>query len=120
MDESSIISMLNIAGSLLGEEQMSEYASLDTYGFDSPAKTIKLTLTDGTVLTIKVGDYNEIVGFYYLVVEGDDNLYLVDGTIYDTFEVSNADIEVLEEETEENTEEIVEEETEDGSVEGIE
>ena len=120
MDESAITSMLNTAGSLLGQEKISEYASLDTYGLDSPVKKITVTLADGTVLTIRVGAYNEIVGLYYLMVDGDENLYLVDSTIYDTFEVSNADIEVVEAETEENTEEIIEEDTEDVSVEGVE
>ncbi len=113
MDESSIILMLTTAGSLLGQDRVSEYASLDMYGLDIPVKTVVITLTDGTVKTIKIGDYNEILGFYYLMVEGDENLYLVDSTIYDTFEISEADLEVVAEEN-------IEEETEGASVEEVE
>lgn len=113
MDESSIILMLTTAGSLLGQDRVSEYASLDMYGLDVPVKTVVITLTDGTVKTIKIGDYNEILGFYYLMVEGDENLYLVDSTIYDTFEISEADLEVVAEEN-------IEEETEGASVEEVE
>lgn len=104
MDESLIDSMLNIAGSLLGEDMASEYESLDTYGLDDPIKTIVITMTDGTQSTIKVGNYNEILGFYYLMVEDDNNLYLVDSSIFDTFEISNTSLEYVEEETEEVTE----------------
>lgn len=82
---------------------------MDTYGLDSPSKTITITLSDGSQKTIKIGAYNEILGFYYLLVEGDKHLYLVDSTIYDTFEISYADLEVV---VEESTEEITEESTE--------
>lgn len=114
MDESLIVSMLTTAGSLLGQEKVSEYDSLDTYGLDAPVKTITFTFTDGTVQIIKIGTYNEILGFYYLMVEGDTNLYLVDGSIYDTFEVSDTELEVVvEESVDENTEESTEESTEE-------
>lgn len=99
MEESLIISMLDTAGSLLGEDMVSEYESLDTYGLENPAKTIGITMTDGTQITIKVGNYNDIVGLYYLMLEGDSNLYLVDGTILNTFEISYTSLEYVEEET---------------------
>ena len=109
MEENSILSILNVAGSLLGQQKVSEYEALDTYGLDSPSKTITITLSDGSQKTIKIGAYNEILGFYYLLVEGDEHLYLVDSTIYDTVEISYADLEVV---VEESTEEITEESTE--------
>lgn len=109
MEEDSILSILNVAGSLLGQKKVSEYEALDTYGLDYPSKTITITLSDGSQKTIKIGAYNEILGFYYLLVEGDEHLYLVDSTIYDTFEISYADLEVV---VEESTEEITEESTE--------
>lgn len=115
MEETLIISMLDTAGSLLGEEIISEYDSLDTYGLENPSKTITVTLTDDTQITIKVGAYNDIVGYYYLLVEGDNNLYLVDSTILYTFEVSYTELEYVEEveAAEESTENISEEVTEE-------
>lgn len=115
MEETLIISMLDTAGSLLGEEIISEYDSLDTYGLENPSKTITVTLTDDTQITIKVGAYNDIVSYYYLLVEGDNNLYLVDSTILYTFEVSYTELEYVEEveAAEESTENISEEVTEE-------
>lgn len=115
MDETIIISMLDTAGSLLGEDVFSEYESLDTYGLNEPAKTIYITMSDATEHILKVGDYNDIVGFYYFMVEGDSNLYLVDSTILNTFEVSYASLEYVEEVTEEATEETTEEATEEAT-----
>lgn len=104
MDESMITSLLTTAGNLLGEDMITEYESLDTYGLVTPVKTVTITLADGTQITMKLGDYNDIVGFYYLMVDGDSNLYLVDSTLLDTFEVSYTSLEYVEEETEEVTE----------------
>lgn len=104
VDESLVESMLVVAGSLLGEDAITEYETVDTYGFDTPQKTVSLTMSDGSSIKIQVGDYNNIVGFYYLMVEGDSNLYLVDSTLLDTFEVSYTSLEYIEEETEETTE----------------
>lgn len=108
LDESIIESMLATAGSLEGGDFFTAYESLDNYGLDSPQKTINLTLSDGTCVKIQLGDYNDMVGAYYLMVQGDSNLYLVDSTLLDAFEVSYSSLEYIEEETEtiESTEEV--------------
>lgn len=100
VDESLVESMLATAGSLLGEEVVTDYETLDTYGFDEPQKTVSLTMSEGSTVTIQVGDYNDIVGWYYLMVEGDSNLYLADSTLLYTYEVSYTSLEYVDEETE--------------------
>ena len=35
--------------------------------------------------TFYIGDYNDMVSEYYLKMEGDDAVYLVDSTLNDTF-----------------------------------
>lgn len=109
VDESLVESMLTTAGSLLGEEEITDYESVDIYGFDDPQKTVSLTMSDGSTVTIQVGDYNDIVGYYYLMLEGDENLYLADSTLLYTFEVAYTELEYVEETTEEVTEETAEE-----------
>lgn len=106
VDETLIEDMLATAGSLLGEEKITEYETVETYGFDDPQKTVSLTFSDGTTMIIQVGDYNDIVGAYYLMIEGEDTLYMADSTLLATYEVSYTSLEYVEEETEESTEDV--------------
>lgn len=99
--------MLMVVCSLQAAEYHDAYESLDNYGLDTPQKVVYLTFSDGAKVKIQLGDYNDMVGYYYLMVEGDTNLYLVDGTFIDTFEVPYTSLEYIEEETEEETEEVV-------------
>ena len=109
VDESLVEDMLSAACSLVAQDYFDAYESLDNYGLDAPQKVVSLTFADGSVVNLQLGNYNDIVGYYYLMVEGDSNLYLVDSTLLNTFDVSYADLEYVVEETETET---VTEETE--------
>ena len=105
VDEALVENMLSVTASLLAQEYFTDYESLETYGLDVPQKTISLTLSDGSAVKFLIGNYNEIMGYYYLMVEGDSNLYMVDDTLLSTFDVSYTNLEYIEEtETEEVTE----------------
>ena len=96
--------VLATASAIEAEDYFSEYEALETYGLNAPQKSVTLTLSDGSVKKLMIGNYNDIVGYYYMMVEGDSNLYLVDGTLLNAFEVSYTELEFIEEETEEVTE----------------
>lgn len=99
VEESLVDAMISDACYLIAQDYFDAYESLDNYGLDAPQKTISFTFSDGSVKTLMIGDYNDMVGYYYLMVEGDSNLYLVDSTLLDAFEVSYADLEYVPEET---------------------
>lgn len=105
VDESMVATMLEDACELMAQDYYDAYESLDNYGLDAPQKTITMSFADGSVVKLKLGNYNDIVGYYYLMVEGDSNLYLVDSTLFDSFDVSYTDLEVVVEETETTSEE---------------
>ena len=105
VDESIVDGMLSDVAYLTAQDYFDAYESLDNYGLDAPQMTVSMTLADGSTLKLMLGDYNDIVGTYYLMVEGDSNLYVVDSTLLDTFEVSYADLEYIVEETETVSEE---------------
>lgn len=105
VDESRVEDMLNVACGLMAEDYFDVYESLDNYGLDTPQKIVKLGLIDGSVVQILLGNYNEMTDTYYLMVEDDSNLYIVDETLLDTFDVSYTDLEYVEEETETISEE---------------
>lgn len=100
MDESAIETLLVDVEMLQAADAITEYESLDTYGLDEPSQTISFTFTDETVFTIKIGDYNDMVGYYYMMIEGNDTLYMGDSTLLDIFEVSYEDLVYVEETTE--------------------
>lgn len=109
VDESLVESLLASVRYVLGEDAIMEYEEVGTYGLDTPQKTISFTFTDGSTKKVQIGNYNDMLGYYYLMIEGDDNLYLVDSTLLYAFEISYTDLEYIEEETEEVTEEETEE-----------
>lgn len=105
VDESIVEDMLSDVAYLTAQDYFDAYESIDNYGLDAPQMTVSMTFADGSTVKLMLGDYNDIVGTYYLMLEGDSNLYVVDSTLLDTFEVSYADLEYVVEETETVSEE---------------
>ena len=104
LDADSINTMLEKLNGVIALETLDSYDSLSDYGLDKPQNTISVTVGDKTT-TFYIGDYNDMVSEYYLKMEGDDAVYLVDSTLNDTFS-KTVDTLVKEEdtETEETTE----------------
>ena len=100
MDESAISSLLLDAAEVVAAEKLTEYEKLEDYGLEIPKKTLTFTFTDGNVCSLMIGNYNEVLGYYYMMTSGDDTLYLADSTLFDDFEISYEDLIVEEEETE--------------------
>ena len=67
------------------------------YGLDLPRNVISAVLSDGTMLTWTIGAQNAVTGEYYLQLEGDPGVYLIDSTLPDAFRFGLFDL-VLEDE----------------------
>lgn len=61
---------------------------LSQYGFDHPRTQITLHKVTGDTVHMMIGDYNESVEGYYLKVDGDDKIYLVDGQMVFAYDMS--------------------------------
>lgn len=103
MEESLFTTMLYYAGSITAEEKLTEYEELSSYGFDEPSNVITFKV-NGEDLVLKIGAHNEMLDLYYMLVEGDNSLYLVDDTWFTYFEKTYEDLEYVPEETETETE----------------
>lgn len=92
------------------------------YGFDDPQNKIVIMKSDGTSCVFTIGAQNEFdTSKYYMMLEGDDNVYVIGSSIPNAFAYSLEDLreeETTTEETEEET--IAEETTEEVSVEETE
>lgn len=107
LEEDTITSMLYSAASLTAKDALEEYDSLNDYGLDAPENTIVITTSD-EMITLLVGNENEITGDYYVMLEGDDTVYLIGTALNNTFGKSVDDL-LAEAETEEvTTEEVTE------------
>lgn len=61
---------------------------LASYGLDNPVLTITLKKITGDTVTMNIGSYNESVEGYYLKVDGDSNIYLVNGELVFGFDMT--------------------------------
>ncbi len=82
-------SLLSCAVSVVAQETLLDTAtqpvSLDAYGLSPARASGVFTYSDGTQLTLSVGDPLPVENTeYYFTVSGDSNIYAVSGDIYDT------------------------------------
>ena len=76
LDESACNTMVTALSSLNAKRRLDAQAGED-YGFDAPEAVVQVTTADGTkTLTYASGTDGD-----YLMVEGDDSIYAVDGSI---------------------------------------
>lgn len=100
VDETKIEDMLSAACKVKAEDYFDAYESLDNYGLDEPQCVINISFTNGSTVKLQIGNYNDMVGYYYMMKEGDNNLYLIDVALYNAFSVSYTDLEYIVEDTE--------------------
>jgi hypothetical protein len=69
---------INSYGLLTSDKVIEEKAAdLAAYGLDKPTQAYKVTLRDGSVKTIQVGEALPIQGYYYAKVDGSSTVYQV-------------------------------------------
>ncbi|MBQ3599686.1 MAG: DUF4340 domain-containing protein [Lachnospiraceae bacterium] len=63
-----------------------EEADLEEFGFSDPTLVVDFEQKDGTKTTYTLGMLNNVVDKYYFQVSGNDNVYLIDSTLYHSFD----------------------------------
>lgn len=84
LDSDSVTDMLGNLNDVQAEEELTDYDDLADYGLDDPQNQITVHMGEDQK-TFSIGDYNDMVGNYYLKVDGDDNVYLIDSGLKDAF-----------------------------------
>lgn len=69
-------------------------AELSEYGLDSPAVQVTVKKTDGTELTLQIGNVNSSTGDYYAKLDGEDEVYTIGSSVASAFESSLYDFAV--------------------------
>ncbi len=92
LDQDIAADMLSAVSSIYAVKKVAdEPDDLSSYGIDEPSVKIYVTV-DGETTEYDIGDYNESSGYYYMMYTGDEALYYVDSTLYDTFAVTLLEI----------------------------
>lgn len=63
-----------------------EDVNKEEFGLDNPSLVVDFTQKDGTQTTYTLGMLNSVVSKYYFQVSGDEKVYLIDTTMYNSFD----------------------------------
>jgi hypothetical protein len=99
--------MLAQLAEVSSSEKIEDADNLEDYGFTKKKKkitpstnTISITDSEGNKHTIYIGNLNPYDStMYYMMIKGDDNVYVVDSTLAEAFSKSTDDLEKEEETT---------------------
>lgn len=69
-----------------------ETDDLSQFGLENPAKTLTITLKDGTAVTLRLGNTVPGIGGYYGQIEGNKGVYVFDETTYSFLSYSLEDV----------------------------
>ncbi|MCU6736880.1 DUF4340 domain-containing protein [Diplocloster agilis] len=87
INKNTLDSMVSGMTSLEGTSTVAEDdQNYEEYGLDQPSNQITLQDTDGTKITVLIGDTNSITGEYYAAVQGEAGVYTVASTAVSGFE----------------------------------
>ncbi len=92
VDESKITTKLNSLKSITSDQVVEDYSDLADFGLATPAETVEITLSTGDTHTIKIGDYNNTVNKYYILVDDNNTIYTVNYIIKTNYGFSVDDI----------------------------
>lgn len=77
--------LANDAASVTATKIVNDGSAKSDFGFDNPRAVVKVTYTSGEAVTIRVGDDAPDSQGAYLMIDGDENVYLVDSDSVDGF-----------------------------------
>lgn len=103
LDQDQVENLIEKFASVDAEESFTDYDSLSDYGLETPSYTVTMETSDG-ITVIKLGDTNTTLSRDYLLLDGDDTVYLVVRTYMSALEFEPEDLIAQEEETETESE----------------
>ena len=97
LDQDTIDTIVSGGAKITSTQEVVEKPDdLEQFGLDKPAKTLKVTLNDGTTAALYLGDTVPGIGGYYGQIEGNDGVYVFDETTYSFMSYSLDDVKVEE------------------------
>ena len=97
INQSYVINMINLVEKIDARRIISENGdNLNEYGLDNPSAYLKLTMEDGTSLTLRIGDKSTGINGNYGMVNEDNKVYLLNPTYGAGLEYRDIDFTAIE------------------------
>lgn len=97
LDESMVDDMIGSVTNISSEHEISEPDDFEQYGLKEPARTVTLQTAEQEY-KLMFGDYNSMIGKYYICLDGQQTVYTTSGYRYTEFETTPEDLTVVLEE----------------------
>ena len=88
LQQTTVTTMLSYVCSITTDTIIENPENTDEFGLKNPENSICITLANGNVVQINIGDYLEITGEYYAQIAGDANVYTISSYIPSYFHKS--------------------------------
>lgn len=91
LDQDAIVSLLSNVESVIAEDEVKDYDDISDYGFDASEQKVCVK-TEEQEYIFTFGMNNSLLNQDYMMLDGDDTVYLVSTTIKNSFEKSVEDL----------------------------
>lgn len=86
LDDSTILSMVELLSALKPQQTITEGDTLEAYGLDQPFATLTATAQDGSILTLALGNATTDGTSYYMLMNGEETpVYIIADTLYQDY-----------------------------------
>ncbi|HIS01904.1 MAG TPA: DUF4340 domain-containing protein [Candidatus Excrementavichristensenella intestinipullorum] len=92
LDQDQAGEYAQLLASLTATRRITGGAQLADYGLETPAFTVEVTLDGGQQVSLEMGDYNSLTGEYYLKRDDQEDIYTVESSLADLFDIEKTDL----------------------------
>ncbi len=92
LDDDAVYSAVYNLEKVSCEEKVEDALALNEYGLDSPLNIITVTMSDGTVYELRIGEKNDISSNYYMMLNDDETIYTISSDLPEAFMIGIEDL----------------------------
>lgn len=89
--QDSLENLVEKAGNITASTKIDDVTDFAQYGLENPQHVVSLKVNDKEYV-IQMGDYNDITGEYYLRMQGESTVYMVESTVVTSFNTTLSEL----------------------------
>lgn len=92
LDEEALSAKLNNLASITADRKLEAVEDVSEYGLDDPAIVVTVETADGESYTLDIGNPNESTGDYYVMADGEKDVYTIPSAMPDAMALDIYDV----------------------------